>query len=182
MELAMIGLGKMGGNMAERLLRGGHRVVAHAARKVIGPPKRTVPWAPAAWTKWWPSCKPPRVVWMMVPSGEVTETTLNNLLERLAPGDTIVDGGNSNYKDSDAPGGGGSRPRGLQFVDCGTSGGIWGLTEGYSLMIGGPGGSSNACGRSSRRWRPPPIPAGARSGRTAPATSSRWSTTASSTA
>jgi 6-phosphogluconate dehydrogenase len=81
--------------------------------------------------------KPPRLVWMMVPSGEVTETTLNNLLQRLAPGDTIVDGGNSNYKDTlrrakvvEA--------RGLHYVDCGTSGGIWGLTEGYSLMIGGP--------------------------------------------
>ncbi|MBM3121517.1 MAG: decarboxylating 6-phosphogluconate dehydrogenase [Chloroflexi bacterium] len=138
MELAMIGLGKMGGNMAERLLRGGHRVVAHArteesiraaeANGAVG--ARSLDEVVAA-------LKPPRVVWMMVPSGEVTETTLNNLLERLAPGDTIVDGGNSNYKDTlrraklvEA--------RGLQYIDCGTSGGIWGLTEGYSLMVGGP--------------------------------------------
>jgi 6-phosphogluconate dehydrogenase len=138
MELAMIGLGKMGGNMAERLLRGGHRVVAHARTEesiraaegngAVG--ARSLDEVVAA-------LEPPRVVWMMVPSGEVTESTLNNLLERLAPGDTIVDGGNSNYKDTlrraelvEA--------RGLQYVDCGTSGGIWGLTEGYSLMVGGP--------------------------------------------
>ena len=138
MELAMIGLGKMGGNMAERLLRGGHRVVAHArteesiqaaeANGAVG--ARSLDEVVARLTA-------PRVVWMMVPSGEVTETTLNNLLERLAPGDTIVDGGNSNYKDTlrraklvEA--------RGLDYIDCGTSGGIWGLTEGYSLMVGGP--------------------------------------------
>jgi 6-phosphogluconate dehydrogenase len=138
MDLAIIGLGKMGGNMAERLLRGGHRVVAHArteesiraaeAKGAVG--ARSLDEVVA-------QLKPPRLVWMMVPSGEVTETTLNNLLQRLAPGDTIVDGGNSNYKDTlrrakvvEA--------RGLHYVDCGTSGGIWGLTEGYSLMIGGP--------------------------------------------
>jgi len=138
MELAMIGLGKMGGNMAERLIRGGHRVVAHArteesiraaeANGAIG--ARSLDEVVA-------KLKPPHVVWMMVPSGEVTETTLNNLLGRLAPGDTIVDGGNSNYKDT-VRRAAAVEARGLQYVDCGTSGGIWGLTEGYSLMIGGP--------------------------------------------
>jgi 6-phosphogluconate dehydrogenase len=138
MELAMIGLGKMGGNMAERLLRGGHRVVAHArteesiraaeANGAVG--ARSLDDVVA-------NLEAPRVVWMMVPAGEPTETTLNNLLERLAPGDTIIDGGNSNYKDTQRRATV-VEARGLQYIDCGTSGGVWGLTEGYSLMIGGP--------------------------------------------
>ena len=138
MELAMIGLGKMGGNMAERLLRGGHRVVAHArTEESIRAAEANGAVGARSLDEVVAKLKSPRVVWMMVPSGEVTETTLNNLLERLAPGDTIVDGGNSNYKDTQR------RAklveaRGLQYVDCGTSGGIWGLTEGYSLMVGGP--------------------------------------------
>jgi len=138
MELAMIGLGKMGGNMAERLLRGGHRVVAHArTEESIQAAEANGAVGARSLDEVVARLKAPRVVWMMVPSGEVTETTLNNLLERLAPGDTIVDGGNSNYKDTlrraklvEA--------RGLDYIDCGTSGGIWGLTEGYSLMVGGP--------------------------------------------
>jgi 6-phosphogluconate dehydrogenase len=138
MELAMIGLGKMGGNMAERLLRGGHRVVAHArTEESIRAAEANGAVGARSLDEVVAKLKSPRVVWMMVPSGEVTETTLNNLLERLSPGDTIVDGGNSNYKDTQR------RAklveaRGLQYVDCGTSGGIWGLTEGYSLMVGGP--------------------------------------------
>ena len=138
MELAMIGLGKMGGNMAERLLRGGHRVVAHArTEESIQAAEANGAVGARSLDEVVARLKAPRVVWMMVPSGEVTETTLNNLLERLAPGDTIVDGGNSNYKDTlrraklvEA--------RGLDYIDCGTSGGIWGLTEGYSLRVGGP--------------------------------------------
>jgi 6-phosphogluconate dehydrogenase len=138
MELAMIGLGKMGGNMAERLLRGGHRVVAHArTEESIQAAEANGAVGARSLDEVVARLKAPRDVWMMVPSGEVTETTLNPLLERLAPGDTIVDGGNSNYKDTlrraklvEA--------RGLDYIDCGTSGGIWGLTEGYSLMVGGP--------------------------------------------
>jgi 6-phosphogluconate dehydrogenase len=124
--------------MAERLLRGGHRVVAHArteesiraaeANGAVG--ARSLDDVVA-------NLKAPRVVWMMVPAGEPTETTLNNLLERLAPGDTIIDGGNSNYKDTQRRATV-VEARGLQYIDCGTSGGVWGLTEGYSLMIGGP--------------------------------------------
>jgi 6-phosphogluconate dehydrogenase len=138
MELAMIGLGKMGGNMAERLLRGGHRVVAHArTEESIRAAEANGAVGARSLDEVVAKLKSPRVVWMMVPSGEVTETTLSNLLERLSPGDTIVDGGNSNYKDTQR------RAklveaRGLQYVDCGTSGGVWGLTEGYSLMVGGP--------------------------------------------
>jgi 6-phosphogluconate dehydrogenase len=137
MELAMIGLGKMGGNMAQRLLRGGHRVVAHArsaesiravvAFGAVG--AQSVDEVVAA-------LRPPRLVWMMLPSGEVTETMIATLLGKLAKGDVIIDGGNSNYKDTlrraELITG-----RGLDFVDVGTSGGIWGLAEGYSMMVGG---------------------------------------------
>jgi 6-phosphogluconate dehydrogenase len=138
MELAMIGLGKMGGNMAERLLRGGHRVVAHArTEESIRAAEANGAVGARSLDEVVAKLKSPRVVWMMVPSGEVTETTLNNLLERLSPGDTIVDGGNSNYKDT-VRRAMAVEARGLQYVDCGTSGGIWGLTEGYSLMVGGP--------------------------------------------
>ena len=137
MELAMIGLGKMGGNMTMRLLRGGHTVVAHArseesvhaaeAKGAVGAHSLDEVVA---------KLKPPRVVWLMVPAGEATETTLHGLLERLSPGDIVIDGGNSNYKDT-VRRAALVEKAGLHFVDCGTSGGIWGLTEGYSLMIGG---------------------------------------------
>ena len=137
MDLAMIGLGKMGGNMTTRLVRGGHRVVAHArseesvlaaeANGAVG--ARSLDEVVAR-------LYPPRTAWLMVPSGEATETTLHGLLDRLSPGDTMVDGGNSNYKDTIRRAAL-VKERGLDFVDCGTSGGIWGLTEGYSLMIGG---------------------------------------------
>jgi len=138
MELAMIGLGKMGLNMATRLARGGHRVVgfartaatvdeaealgiegAHSLEEAIGKLKQS-----------------PRVVWVMVPSGKTTTQTIEKAAALLGKGDIIVDGGNSNYKDSirhaemlEA--------QGIDFVDSGTSGGVWGLSEGYSLMIGG---------------------------------------------
>ena len=137
MDLAMIGLGKMGGNMTTRLLHGGHRVVAHArseesihaaeAKGAVG--ARSLDEVVA-------KLKPPRVVWLMIPAGEATETTLQALLERLSPGDVIIDGGNSNYKDTVRRAALLEKAH-LHFVDCGTSGGIWGLTEGYSLMVGG---------------------------------------------
>ena len=137
MELAMIGLGKMGGNMAERLIRGGHRVVAHArTEESVRAAEAKGAFGARSLEAVVTALKPPRVVWLMVPAGEATETTLSGLLERLAKGDIIVDGGNSNYKDT-------LRRAGLveghaiEYVDCGTSGGIWGLAEGYSLMIGG---------------------------------------------
>jgi len=137
MEIAMIGLGRMGGNMAQRLLRGGHRVCVHdvseaaAAEAValgaVG--ARDVTSLVAAMAR-------PRHVWLMVPSGEVTEQTMLSVAAVLEPGDTVVDGGNSNYKDSMRRGAM-LRERGIAFVDCGTSGGIWGLSEGYCLMVGG---------------------------------------------
>ena len=137
MELAMIGLGKMGANMTRRLLKGGHRVVvfdprAEAVRELAG--EGAV--GAASLAELVSRLSAPRSVWVMVPSGQITEDTLQSLAGLLAAGDTILDGGNSNYKDSQRRAAL-MRTRGLHFIDVGTSGGVWGLTEGYSLMIGG---------------------------------------------
>jgi 6-phosphogluconate dehydrogenase len=137
MDIAMIGLGRMGANMAQRLMRGGHRVVgfdpAVAARELLekngGETAATLQLTVA-------KLKAPRALWLMVPSGEITDTTISNLMPLLAAGDTIIDGGNSNYRDTQRRAAAAAQ-RQLQYVDSGTSGGIWGLAEGYSLMIGG---------------------------------------------
>jgi 6-phosphogluconate dehydrogenase len=137
MELGMIGLGRMGANMTSRLIAGGHRVVAcdrnadAVARAVAGGAA-----VAASVAELVAALKPPRAVWVMVPSGEATESTVLALAEALARGDTVVDGGNSYYKDSMRRGAL-LAERGIQFIDSGTSGGIWGLKEGYSLMLGG---------------------------------------------
>jgi 6-phosphogluconate dehydrogenase len=137
MDIAMIGLGKMGANMAQRLLRGGHRVVgfdpAASARKALADQGAEVAESLVAMVA---KLSAPRVVWMMVPAGAVTDATVQGLVPLLAAGDAIIDGGNSNYRDTQR------RARevgthGIQYVDSGTSGGVWGLAEGYSLMIGG---------------------------------------------
>ncbi len=137
MELGMIGLGRMGANMAERLVRGGHRVAgfdhkpeARAHVEQFGAASATALNALVA------MLAPPRTLWLMVPAGAATESTVTALLPLLAAGDTVIDGGNSNYKDTQR------RAqmlaeRQMHYVDCGTSGGVWGLAEGYSLMIGG---------------------------------------------
>ncbi len=133
----MIGLGRMGANMAQRLLRGGHEVIgfdpAEAARKLIeekgGQSAATLEAMVA-------KLKAPRVVWLMVPAGEITDGTINALTPLLAVGDTIIDGGNSNYRDTQRRAAA-LLPRKINYVDSGTSGGVWGLAEGYSLMIGG---------------------------------------------
>lgn len=137
MKIGMIGLGRMGANMTQRLLDGGHQVVAHDLQE------EAIQTAEVAGAEGARSLDElaarlptPRVAWMMVPAGGPTESVVNVLAEQFSPGDIVVDGGNSNYKDSmrraEALG-----SRGLHFVDVGTSGGIWGLSEGYSLMIGG---------------------------------------------
>ena len=137
MELGMIGLGRMGANMTERLVRGGHRVVGfdpnEEARKRVTDKGADAVESLEALTK---KLEPIRVVWMMVPAGTITDATIDALLPLLAAGDTIIDGGNSNYKDTVR------RARrvaenGIHYVDSGTSGGVWGLDEGYSLMVGG---------------------------------------------
>lgn len=137
MDLAMVGLGKMGLNMSTRLVQGGHRVVGFAQTPsdvkaaegmgVIGTGtlKEAVEKLPS-----------PRIVWLMIPAGNPTFETVEDLTRMLSKGDIVIDGGNSYYKDSikhaemlEASG--------IEFVDCGTSGGIWGLKEGYSMMVGG---------------------------------------------
>ena len=137
MQLGMIGLGKMGANMTSRLLRGGHEVVVYD-RNPEAVQAAAAEGATAAESLQDLASKlsPPRAVWVMVPSGNPTEQVIAELIETLERGDTIIDGGNSNYKDSvrrAAMVAGG----GLHFVDVGTSGGIWGLKEGYSMMVGG---------------------------------------------
>ncbi|MEE9147766.1 MAG: decarboxylating 6-phosphogluconate dehydrogenase [Candidatus Tectomicrobia bacterium] len=137
MKLAMIGLGKMGANMATRLIRGGHTVVAYdlqeeaiqAAEAQGASGARTLDEVAE-------QLEAPRTVWIMVPSGKPTEATIQELAERLEAGDTMVDGGNSNYKETMRRGKDVAE-KGIHFVDVGTSGGIWGITEGYSMMVGG---------------------------------------------
>ena len=133
----MVGLGRMGANMAERLLRGGHRIVgfdpAPAARAAL---EQKGSATAASLADMVAKLTAPRVVWLMVPAGAVTDGTVSNLLSLLAAGDIIIDGGNSNYRDTQRRASDASQ-RGIHFVDSGTSGGVWGLAEGYSLMIGG---------------------------------------------
>ena len=137
MELGMIGLGRMGANMTERLVRGGHRVVGfdpkEEARKRIADKGADCAASLEALTA---KLKPARAVWMMVPAGAVTDSTINTLLPLLDAGDTLIDGGNSNYKDTLRRAKMLAEKK-IQYVDSGTSGGVWGLEEGYSLMIGG---------------------------------------------
>jgi 6-phosphogluconate dehydrogenase len=138
MELGIYGLGRMGGNMAVRLLRGGHRVVA--SNRSRGPVDEAAQQgAVPAYTLnelVQNLQQTPRIVWLMVPSGKVTDDTLTDVMKLLKPGDIIIDGGNSNWQDTVR------RAQvvtaaGMHMMDCGTSGGIWGLKVGYSLMIGG---------------------------------------------
>lgn len=137
MDIAMVGLGKMGANMATRLILGGHRVVVYDINE---PAIQSLEEAGADGARTLAEIaeklNTPRSVWVMVPSGDITEQTISRLTEVLSPGDTIIDGGNSNYKDSQRRAEF-LREKGLNFIDVGTSGGVWGLTEGYSLMIGG---------------------------------------------
>jgi len=137
MELGMVGLGRMGANMTLRLVRGGHRVVAYdadpVARGRVADAGATPVGSLAALVG---NLRPPRVLWLMVPAGDAVDATLLALLPGLASGDTLVDGGNSNYKDTIRRAASMAEHR-IDYVDCGTSGGVWGLAEGYSLMIGG---------------------------------------------
>ena len=126
--LGMVGLGRMGGNMAERLRRGGHTVVGYdraADSRDVDSLEALVQALPT-----------PRVVWVMVPAGAPTYQTVDALKDLLAPGDVVVDGGNSRYTD-DQRHSADLEPQGIGFVDAGVSGGVWGLTEGYALMVGG---------------------------------------------
>ena len=137
MELAIIGMGKMGANMAARLVRAGHRVVAFDRKEEARAKAKAEGCDPAAtFDEVASKLSKPRAVWVMVPSGEATETTIKGLVGECDPGDTIIDGGNSHYTDSMRHAAE-LREQGFDFLDVGTSGGIWGLTEGYCMMIGG---------------------------------------------
>ena len=137
MELGMVGLGKMGGFMTERLVKGGHRVVgfdrdAATVQKVVE--KGAV--GSASLDAMVAQLKAPRAIWLMVPAGDPVDQTIAALVPHLAEGDTIIDGGNSYYRD-DLRRAAALKQHKLNFVDVGTSGGVWGLTEGYSMMVGG---------------------------------------------
>ena len=129
MQIGLIGLGKMGGNMAERIRRAGHEVVGYdrnpeSARNV------------ATLEELVGALSAPRAVWVMVPSGEPTRATVADLVAALSPGDIIIDGGNSRYTD-DQIHAASAAEKGVKYIDAGVSGGVWGLTEGYALMVGG---------------------------------------------
>lgn len=138
MQLGMIGLGRMGGNMTERCLRGGHQmlvydsnpesVASYLAKGAIG--ADTIADLVA-------QLLPPKAVWLMLPAGDITETTVTEVSTRLQKGDIVIDGGNTMFKD-DVRRARSLRERGIHYVDVGTSGGIWGLERGYCMMIGGP--------------------------------------------
>jgi len=137
MEIGMIGLGRMGGNMVQRLLNGGHRVVTYdRSAEAVAASQSQGAIGVSSIEELVKNLTAPKVVWVMLPIGLPTEDTINSLIPLLSAGDTVLDGGNANYKDS-------MRraeklaEHGIDFMDVGTSGGIWGLVEGYALMIGG---------------------------------------------
>jgi 6-phosphogluconate dehydrogenase len=137
MELGMVGLGKMGAFMVERLVRGGHRVVGYdrdagAVAHVVSAGAEGADSLAGLAAK----LAPPRAIWIMVPSGAPVDETISTLLPQLSKDDTVIDGGNSNYKDTQRRAAS-VKSQGFQFVDVGTSGGVWGLKEGYSMMVGG---------------------------------------------
>jgi 6-phosphogluconate dehydrogenase len=155
MQLAMIGLGRMGGNMVQRLLQGGHEVIvfdrssdavsalvskgAKAARDVADVCRQLTP---------------RRIVWVMVPAGAPVESTLDELVPHLDRGDVIIDGGNSNFRDT-LRRSKGLEAKGIELMDVGTSGGVWGLTKGYCLMIGGSPSVFQHCEPIFRTLAPP---------------------------
>jgi 6-phosphogluconate dehydrogenase len=141
MELGIVGLGRMGANMARRLMRDGHRIVAYDVdAEAVSALAADGADGASSLQELATKLSAPRAVWVMVPSGEITEKTVEDVAAVLEPGDAIVDGGNSYYRD-DIRRAEMLREKGLDFVDCGTSGGVFGLERGYCLMIGGPDGA-----------------------------------------
>ena len=138
MQLGMVGLGRMGANMTRRLLRGGHNLVVsdlspEAVKQLAGEGAA----ASSSLEDLIGKLSPPRAAWVMVPAGGPTENTVQSLLQRMQPGDVIIDGGNSYFKD-DVRRSRICKSKGVDYIDVGTSGGVWGLERGYCMMIGGP--------------------------------------------
>jgi 6-phosphogluconate dehydrogenase len=128
MQLGLIGLGRMGGNMRERIRSAGHEVVGYDHHPDVSDV--------ASLAEMVDKLTPPRVVWTMVPAGPITEGTIDQLSELLSSGDLVIDGGNSKFTD-DPPRAQRLAPKGIGYLDCGVSGGIWGSQNGYALMVGG---------------------------------------------
>jgi 6-phosphogluconate dehydrogenase len=155
MKLGMIGLGKMGGNMTERLMRDGHKVVvfdrsADAIRHYVDLGSEAAKDAAAMVAQ----LETPRIVWIMVPAGKPVDDTIAALVPGMSKGDVIIDGGNSNFHDT-VRRGAELEKQGIHYVDSGTSGGIWGLENGYCLMIGGPDDAFKLCEPIFRTLAPP---------------------------
>lgn len=138
MQLGMVGLGRMGGNMVRRLLRGGHHcVVTDLSPKAVAEFAKEGATGASSLDDFVARLSKPRAAWVMVPAGSATEQTVMALAQRFEPGDAIVDGGNSYFKD-DVRRSQKLKDRGIHYLDVGTSGGVWGLERGYCMMIGGP--------------------------------------------
>jgi len=198
-QVGLVGLGRMGANMSRRWLRSGHTVIGYARTKATVDglvADGAITGGSSSLSDLVAQLQEPRVVWLMVPAASV-DATLEELKPLLSAGDMVIDGGNSYYHD-DIRRSKELEPAGISYLDCGTSGGVWGLERGYCLMIGGPDdavarldplfkalapGVASAPRTSGREAnRPKPNRAICTAVRPAPATSSRWSTTASNTA
>ena len=138
MQLGMVGLGRMGGNMVRRLMRGGHEcAVSDLSADAVAALAKEGALGSSSLADLVTKLKAPRAIWIMVPAGDPTEKTVLALAEKMEKGDTIIDGGNSMFKD-DVRRSKMLEPRGIHYMDVGTSGGVWGLERGYCMMIGGP--------------------------------------------
>jgi 6-phosphogluconate dehydrogenase len=155
MRLAMIGLGRMGGNMSERLMKGGHEVVVYdRSAEAIQRYVSLGAVGASSDSEITAKLKAPRIVWIMVPSGKPVDDTIASLVPGLSKGDVIIDGGNSNFHDSMRRAAD-LQAKGINFVDCGTSGGIWGLANGYCLMIGASPEAFKLCEPIFKTLAPP---------------------------
>ena len=138
MQLGMVGLGRMGGNMVRRLMKGGHQcVVTDLSPQAVAEFAKEGATGSTSLDDFAGKLTKPRAAWVMVPAGNPTEQTVNALAERFEAGDTIIDGGNSYFKD-DVRRSHKLKDRGIHYLDVGTSGGVWGIDRGYCMMIGGP--------------------------------------------
>jgi 6-phosphogluconate dehydrogenase len=150
MQLGMVGLGRMGANIVRRIMRDGHKAVVYdVSADAVSALEADGADGSTDLATFVQKMERPRNVWIMVPAGKITESVITQLADLLEPGDAIIDGGNSYYHD-DIRHAANLKDKGIHFVDCGTSGGVWGLERGYCLMIGGP---DEAVDRLKPIWR-----------------------------